>query len=474
MAPPSPSPSRRRHHIIPASILAPILLFTPCVFAFSTGIRSPFGRTFWRADGVSRAAAATDAAADANPFSGASSNLISALARIERSGTPPEDSDGPTWHEVDVGAALRPPQVLVLNPKNSRPDAIVLFLGGAALGKYPRASYGEFLSRISTRCNAAVISAPYDAGLDHFALSAGCGEALREGLRIAADKFGWKREGIGSSGAGTGFDETGDIPVLLLGHSLGAKIIAILAAAVPDLSDGASGVGLVSYNNFGVTRSVSMARDVAGAVMGAGGRGPPQGINVDSLFDLVGAAVSGIGVEFSPSPTDMDRLVSVKFGDGTALAKKVRLFAFDDDDLDCTDEFVRAATSGDPMAGGTGEGYDNAEVVGGKTEGRSAVSVSGLPGGHLAPVFVQLGLDDLDIPEEAQNLVDFAASQVGGGEGAKEIGASFGDENLLDAAVDEVAAWIRGEGPTRPSSPPGKDVDNPRRSMSGVMDVEFD
>jgi hypothetical protein len=55
-------------------------------------------------------------------------------------------------------------------PNNSVPSCIILFTGGAGLGTYPQIAYNEFLLRLSNQLNAAVLTAPYQVGLDHFAL----------------------------------------------------------------------------------------------------------------------------------------------------------------------------------------------------------------------------------------------------------------------------------------------------------------
>jgi len=62
--------------------------------------------------------------------------------------------------------------VWMLEPPNSSiPSCIVVFTGGAGLGQFPQVVYNELLSKISMKLNAICITAPYEVGLDHFALA---------------------------------------------------------------------------------------------------------------------------------------------------------------------------------------------------------------------------------------------------------------------------------------------------------------
>lgn len=111
----------------------------------------------------------------------------------------------------------------------------------------------------------------------------------------------------------------------------------------------------------------------------------------------------------------MERLVSMKFE--PTLQSKTRLFCFDEDDLDCSERLIECCE---------GLGPDT----------------SGLPGTHLTPVYLKLGLDDLssDLPDEAKQV----ASQVFGVQSA-----SFGNEDELNSLVREITAWMSGRSPSR-------------------------
>lgn len=294
--------------------------------------------------------------------------------------------------------------VYLLEPPGT-PSIIISFLGGAGLGQFPHIAYSELLSRISNRLNAAIIAAPYPLSLDHFDLSKKSGEALRRAIVQCEEKGGY----------------SANLPKFYLGHSLGSKLLAIALAAsgVRDVE----GICFMSYNNFGFKDTISMVKDFAddlnengnmgGSSSGGGGTGSGVGA-FDQILDFAGEAVGMLGFEFSPDPVTMDRIIEMKFDD--ALQKKTRLLIFDDDDLDSSEGFIQACD---------GEGP----------------SISRLEGRHLSPVFVKLGIDELDIADEVKPFVDEAS---GGFQSA-----SFGDENAMNGAVDEICDWIMGKEPSK-------------------------
>ena len=130
------------------------------------------------------------------------------------------------------------------------------------------------------------------------------------------------------------------------------------------------------------------------------------------------------------------------------LQDKTRLFVFDDDGLDSSEGFLNACQE----AGGDGP------------------KVSGLEGSHLGPVYINLNLDDLDLPDEARGI----AGEMSGG----FQGASFGDETVMQGAVNEVCNWVLGKQPTRPArssatSDKATSVGQ-RRLAGGVIDAEIE
>ena len=135
-----------------------------------------------------------------------------------------------------------------------------------------------------------------------------------------------------------------------------------------------------------------------------------------------------MGVDFSPNSEDTERLIELKFDPETQ--GKTRLFVFDEDNLDNSQEFIECCRNN-----------KRGEESG---PGSSGPTVSGLSGNHLAPVFFKFAVDDLDLGDLPEEARDMAQDAVGGFQSA-----SFGDESDLNALVDEICAWILGKGPSR-------------------------
>lgn len=289
--------------------------------------------------------------------------------------------------------------VYLLEPDTS-PSLLIFFVGGAGLGQYPHIAYSELLKRISKRLNAAIIAAPYPLSLDHFDLSKKVGEALRQAVVQCEEKGGYSP----------------DLPKFYLGHSLGSKLltIALAASGVRDVQ----GIGFMSYNNFGFSDTISMVKMFANELNDGGtsknksstNGGIPVGFNLDQLLEFAGQAAGMMGLEFSPSPEDTNKIIQMKYD--VELQEKTRLFIFNEDNLDSSDDFLESCVGPRP-------------------------SVSRLNGSHLAPAYIRLSMDDLEIPEEAREYVDMAS---GGFQNA-----SFGDEESMNGVVNAVTGWILGQ-----------------------------
>lgn len=351
-------------------------------------------------------------------------DMASALARLDKKWELATQGDGRQnlggWNVLDLkeDGETSPEIAYLLEPTSGVPSCVMFFLGGAVLGQFPHISYDAFLQRVAAKMNGSVIAIPYEVGLDHFAIAQRAVSRMKKAVIECEDSRGYPPE----------------IRKYAIGHSLGAKLHSIGIAAT-GIGEELSGLGSVSYNNFGFSETISMARSFA-REMQVGGPGfgarSAMPFDADALFDLAGMAVSAVGLEFTPSPLDMDRIVRTRFGSN--ILKKTRMFQFEDDDLDSTRGFVACL-----------------EGVG------QAPSVSRLPGTHLTPVFLKLGLEDL-FPEEAKDV----ASQVTGG----FQNASFGDEEALDLLVEEVSGWMLGKGPTNDGRAAAKRI-------AGTIDAEI-
>lgn len=289
--------------------------------------------------------------------------------------------------------------VYLLEPPNqSVPSCIITFIGGAGLGSYPQIAYNELLLRISDRLNAACIAAPYNVGLDHFTLAKETGERARRAVEYCQEN--------------SAFLYPPHVPVYALSHSLGGKLTVIHTAAT---NQEYAGIGMISFNNFGFGRTIGMAKDFADVIRNnLQGGSPAFGNEVfNALFEFAESAVSAIGLDFSPTPQQMERLISLKYDE--EKQEKTRMFTFDEDMLQSTLEFVDACA---------GIGAD----------------VSELKGTHLTPVYFELGLDqipDVEIRNQAREA-------MGGLERA-----SYGNEEELNDLVDEICSWVLGNPPSK-------------------------
>jgi hypothetical protein len=358
----------------------------------SKGTKSRWSKLFLPKEGSSK----DDDADDKNPL-GENSND----ANIDEQ-QQPQDYEDYVW-------ILEP-------PNNSIPSCVIVFTGGAGLGTFPHIAYNELLSRVSNKLNAVCIAAPYQVGLDHFALAKQTGERLRRALLYCEDDVSRQYPK--------------NIPTYSLSHSLGCKLQTIYMGATGQEFDG---IGFMSFNNFSFVQTISMARSFADQIQqgtttdddsffnnkNVNFKSPFNDEMLNTIFSFAENVVGAIGVDFSPNSKDTERLIQLRFDD--ILQRKTRLFVFDKDNLDNSKEFV------DNCSGGPGP------------------SASGLPGGHLAPVYFKLAIDDMDLdsslPPEAQQM---AKEAIGGFEAA-----SFGDEEALNELVTEVCAWILGKPPTR-------------------------
>lgn len=293
-------------------------------------------------------------------------------------------------------------------PSNSIPSSVIVFTGGAGLGQFPHIAYNEILSRISDRLNAVVIAAPYQVGLDHFGLAKQTGEKIRRALVYCEDD--------------PSRQYPPNLPTYCLAHSLGCKLQTIYMGATGQQFEG---IGFMSFNNFSFGQTISMARMFAEEMRKNTGVGDTFGKNpmdndeiLNGIFAFAENLVGAIGVDFTPNAADTERLIQLRFDD--ILQEKTRLFVFDEDNLDNSKEFVQSCSGGRGPA------------------------TSGLPGGHLAPVFFKLGVDDFDADDVPPEAMDMAKEAMGGFQSA-----SFGNEADLEELADEVCNWILGKPPKR-------------------------
>jgi len=259
-------------------------------------------------------------------------NLVTALAKLDQKWLATQNDKSKKigeWTILDVkeDEDASPEIVYLLEPTSgSVPSCVIFFLGGAVLGQFPHISYSTFLQKLSVKMNASVIAIPYEVGLDHFSIAQKCVKRMKNSIIQCEDTRGYPSQ----------------LPKYAVGHSLGAKLHSIGIAAT-GIGDELAGLGCISYNNFAFAETITMGRSFAqelnvGSPIGGFGPGNPA---FDTLFDLAGMAVSAVGLEFTPSPSDMNKIIESKFANNEEVLKKIRMFSFDDDDLDSTKSFVK-------------------------------------------------------------------------------------------------------------------------------------
>lgn len=181
------------------------------------------------------------------------------------------------------------------------------------------------------------------------------------------------------------------IPLFSLAHSLGSKL-----SCIHSLSSNSNNKlpyqahGYISFNNFGFDQTFKMAKKFGETFRLNTGlsRNMEHEMLVDGFFTVAEQLVRVSHMEFRPSPAQT--LSRLRY---QTTSTNTRLFTFDSDRMDSSRDFVEASPQ--------------------------PVAVSSLPGTHLTPVFFQLNE------------------------------ASFGNQDDLEALVNEVCWWVHGEEPSR-------------------------
>lgn len=299
--------------------------------------------------------------------------------------------------ETPVPQNMQENLVYLLEPPNkSNPSCLLVFIGGAGLGTFPQLAYNEFLTRLSGRLHAAVITAPYQVGLDHFALSKRTGDLIRRAiLHLEEDPARLYSP---------------NLPTYCLAHSLGCKLASIYMAATGQEFEG---IGFISFNNFGFANTINMVRQFADEIQKSTKFSSPGRIDskaLNTFFNMAENLMGSLNIDFTPSPSETERVISLKYE--PERQRKTRLFVFDNDNMDSSESFLGACRINEKGPG-----------------------VSRLPGNHMTPVFFQLGLDNL--PEEARYM---AGDTLGDFQNV-----SFGNVDDLNSLVDEVCGFILGK-----------------------------
>ena len=362
--------------------------------------------------------------------SGVTSNALAvlggALSRIE----PGKNQ----WKKIESAPAwvLLPP---------SLPWACVHFVGGAGFGTAPHIAYDAMLSSLVQRLGIAVIATPYDIGTDHWRLS----KSVHAAFDVAVQEV---RESSGLAASA---------PVYRLGHSLGAKLLTlgkvgplVLEAGEYDNAEAESAsasasasaasaaadapLGLLAFNNFDLSDSITLASDLIARVQNDGGEGSRNADTARTILDAFGmvqqvANAAGVGgtFEVSPTPSELEESIRASYS-----ASSTAIWRFEGDGLDSSDGLVEALQA--------------------KSSPHMRES---LAGSHLSPVVFRLEAKDID---PALELL------LGSGRGF-----SFGSASAVEPLCDALCEWIW---PSGMAKAPKQLVGSAEADPDGAVDVE--
>ena len=285
-----------------------------------------------------------------------------------------------------------------------------------------------------------MFAAPYSVQLDHFELAKSSGDLLRRAVLQYEDKTLSLNDKNGQSQIYSTNIDLSAIPKYALCHSLGAKLQLIFMAATNFHLD-LKGIGIMAFNNFGLTDSIKMTQSFLN-INSKDGKyntnkaGSPM---LDTIFQFAEQAINTIGIEFTPSPSQMNTLLQMKFT--TEMQQKCRLFTFESDDLDSTPSLLECDK---------------------KSNNSNDLEVSNLVGTHLSPVYLEYNLDDLDIEEDMKNAMGQFTNNI------QQI--SWGDERYLNVLIEEIHGWINGNPPSNVKN----SKSNNDFLISGIIDAEIE
>lgn len=158
-----------------------------------------------------------------------------------------ESGDDLDWEECDNGSTF-----VVLPPSYvSQPTAVLHFCGGTIFGSSPKLWYGPLLEGIVRATNCAIVATcipvtVLQSPLQHVTLSRKLQRQFQSAyVEILEDEYGQ--------------NVMEDIPIVALGHSLGSRLLAVLATLAPPKNAAAppyTSYILMSFTNYGASASI--------------------------------------------------------------------------------------------------------------------------------------------------------------------------------------------------------------------------
>ncbi|KAI7724604.1 hypothetical protein M8C21_015465 [Ambrosia artemisiifolia] len=332
------------------------------------------------------------------------------------------------WQEVDGAWVLR--------PKNSKPMAVVHFVGGIFVGAAPQLTYRLFLERLSEK-GVLVVATPYASGFDYF---------------FIADEVQFKYDRCLRS-----LPETvQDLPSFGIGHSLGSVIHLLIGSRYAvqrcgniymsfNNKDASMAVPLFSPVLFPVAQSIGpILSQIASSptfrmgtemtIKNLENLSPPIMKQVMPLLEQLAPLYMDLAngrENFSPKPEETRRLIKSYYGISRNL-----LIKFKDDTIDETPVLAQVLSSEAAIS----------SVL--------DMSIRSLPGDHVLPL--QQALPDVPpgMVDAVNRSGEFWANLTAGTPletVAKEVSNSLGVDSTalradiskeFDLLVDTIAEWV--------------------------------
>ena len=131
----------------------------------------------------------------------------------------------------------------LLRPQQGRPRAMVHFLGGVLVSPAPQVAYRYMLEQMAER-GYLVVATPYAVDFDYRKPAAEIRDKFDGARSMLADEYG------------------GALPLLSLGHSLGALMQTLLYCQHAPYTEACAGLALVSWNNKPVSDAIPLFKEL--------------------------------------------------------------------------------------------------------------------------------------------------------------------------------------------------------------------
>jgi len=184
-----------------------------------------------------------------------------------------EDADTPIimeWQDLDGGCKLLIPPTTTTTTAPA-PKAIIHFLGGAFVSPQPTVAYRYILEQLSQR-GYAIIATPFAVDFDYRKPAADIYHKFSLACRDLDDEASTEAEAEASTSTASSdklkIENFRSLPLLAMGHSLGALMQVLLACEYsnnnndPNDQRTAVGTALISYNNKNVDGAIPAFKEL--------------------------------------------------------------------------------------------------------------------------------------------------------------------------------------------------------------------